>query len=202
MNQLNQIRSEILTKALNAGIGDLSLFGRGAALAQVKAENLITAWTGDQGKQIVLLAERALREAGFAPAPLNAKRALTDLPWLAAFAVRHPSLNAESLAQFSKNYAQAQSYLKALTGSAKEPRYEDVQPYLPASTYQALAAPQIALQSILTTLTSLYRNPTLSAAPKRQFIDALTFQAIKVADQGNQVFAAVEKTLKKSAAKK
>ena len=191
-----------LTKSLASLVGDLSLFGREGSFSPAKAENFIQAWTGGLGMQALQLTDYALRKAGVLPDPVKPESTLADIPVINAFVVRFPSLQAESLEKFRKNYEKAQTYLQTITGLQKEMRYEDVQQYLPYTTYQALTGPNKALMSIYGTIKNIYRNPQISADEKRQLIDALTFQAIEIAEKGNEVFESVEDNLKQMAKEK
>ena len=64
------------------------------------------------------------------------------------------------------------------------------------------AAPQKALNNIYASVKNIQRNPTMTADEKRQLMDAMTFQAVEIARQGNEDFDAVETTLKGLAERK
>ena len=199
--QYTQYTTE-LTKSISALLGDMSLLGPEGTFSPATAENFVQAWTGGLGMGVLQLTDKALRVAGVIPDPVKPTGSWADIPVLNAFLVRYPSLNCQSIADFRRNYDKAQTYLKTITGLQKEMRYEDVQQYLPYSVYSALEGPQKALNNIYASVKNIQRNPTMTADEKRQLMDAMTFQAVEIARQGNEVFDAVETTLKGLAERK
>lgn len=188
-----------LTKAVSSMVGDLSLFGRGATFAPAKMENIIRGWTGGLGMQLLQMTDFALRKTGALPDPEKPAMTLADIPIVRALVVRQPSMSMESLERFRKNYEEAQTYLKTITGLEKEMRYEDMAAYLPYSVYEALNGSHEAIRDISGVIRNIYINPDIPADEKRQLIDSLTWQAVEVAKFGNEVFDAVEKDLQRLA---
>lgn len=112
---------------------------------------------------------------------------------------RNPSMGAEAINTWGKNWKEAQTYLKTITGLQKELKFEDIEPYLPYQVYKALEGPQQALNNNRKMQRMIWQSPYGTPDEKRQMLETLTYQAIEIAKQGNAVFDMLKDTLKERA---
>ena len=137
-----------------------------------------------------------LRKAGALPDPIKPTSTLADIPFVNAFVVRHPSMSAESIAQFREHWQEASSYMKTINRLEKEFRYDDIANLMPYNIFNTLQGSYEALSTIQRTIQQVNKVPTMTADEKRQTIDTLYYQAITIARYGNETYEKIKPMIK------
>lgn len=153
----------------------------------VLIETYLRDWTGGMGMYLFQLADKALREAGALPDPVEPASSLADLPIIKAFVARYPSSSAQSIQDFYDQYDASKKYFDTMMNLAKQgdPRAE--------SLMQAHQDDLVQLSDIRQALTMqsqiirmVHKNPDLSADDKRQLIDTLYYRMVELSRAGNE----------------
>lgn len=185
-----------LAKALSHIIGTLPGVGEMNTFSPAKAENFIRGYTGGSGMYALNAIDFVLRKAGALPDPIKPASTLADIPFVNAFVVRHPSMSAESIAQFREHWQEASSYMKTINRLEKEFRYDDIANLMPYNIFNTLQGSYEALSTIQRTIQQVNKVPTMTADEKRQTIDTLYYQAITIARYGNETYEKIKPMIK------
>jgi hypothetical protein len=186
------------TRALGRIIGVLPGMHRSSAASPAIIDNYVRGWTGTLGTYAVAIADAALRNAGVLPDPVRPAKTLADIPGIRAFVVRYPSAQAQPVQDFYEHYAEASKtvatikHLAATGEAAAAMREAQLDPGAMArldNIHQGLSNAQRVIQMV-------DRNPSIGAAEKRQLIDAVYVQMIRMATAGNATTREIEKAVK------
>uniref|UniRef100_UPI003076A30C LPD38 domain-containing protein n=1 Tax=Bilophila sp. TaxID=1929485 RepID=UPI003076A30C len=185
-----------LAKALSHIVGTLPGVGEMNTFSPAKAENFIRGYTGGGGMYALNALDYVLRKTGALPDPVKPTPTLADIPFVRAFVVRHPSMNAEPIAQFREHWQEASSYMKTINRLEKEFKYEDIANLMPYHLFNALQGSYEALSTIQRTIQQVNKTPSMTADEKRQTIDTLYYQAITIAKYGNETYEKIKPMIK------
>lgn len=159
-----------------------------AVTSPLLIENYIRGWTGSLGMHALELADYGLRKAGIIADPPHAPGTLADLPWIRAFVSRYPSATTQSLSEFYEGAGTAKRYLDTFMAKAKEGDLEALQRVQAMGGNQAMVKLD-GYTRVLGEHTKLIhmidRDPTIEPYEKRQRIDTLYYNMIRLGQDGN-----------------
>ena len=179
-----------LTKAVGSLIQSIPGLGRSRAAAPAIIDNTVRAWTGGLGIHAMNILDSSLQAAGVLPDPVDPADTLADIPVVKAFAIRHPSASAQSLATFYERYSENQEVLLTIKAFQREGRFEAARELrrLHGDHLVDLTQMRTALSRMSRTLRMIDRHPSISPEEKRNMIDRIYIGMISVARSGNQIF--------------
>jgi hypothetical protein len=164
-------------------------------------ENYLRSWTGGLGTYALQAADAGLRKAGVLPDPVTPTPTLADIPVVKAFVVRYPSATTQSIQEFYDQHEVTKKFYDTWMAKAKEGDADAM------ARIQAAGGPImfVRLDAIKETLSEhsklvrdIYKNPTVTAAEKRQLIDSLYFNMIEIGKAGKSMLKDSEKALKQA----
>ncbi|MBE0425779.1 MAG: hypothetical protein IBX72_03925 [Nitrospirae bacterium] len=174
-------------KRLGRMIGRIPGIGETAAASPAKIENLIRGWSGGLGMHILKAADTGLKKAGVLPEEVKPSRTLSDIPFIKAFAVRHPSAGAESIQRFYDNYEKASQTLSTARELIREGKREEAGELLNLGKKYKLDQHYKSLSNAHQLIDKVYANPELTSEEKRKLIDEIYLSMIRIARHGNKL---------------
>lgn len=177
-----------LMRWLARSIGNLPGVGDMLRVSPAVMENYVRGWSGGLGTYVVQGIDFAARQLGVLPDESLPAGGLESIPFIKAFIMRHPSMQAESIVSFYRHYDEASKNIGTLNYSKRIGDTELMQRYLPATVFRSVEQPRAALSKITKSIREVYHLPGMSPEEKRKMIESLYWQAIQVARYGNQMF--------------
>lgn len=171
-----------LTKVISSALG--GWIGVDNTFSPAKAEHIIRGWTGGVGNFILQSTDAALRKARILPDPVKPADTLSDIPFVKAFTVRHPSGGSESIQQFYERYNRSMRRYNSFKLEGRRQNYQKQQDLALYAPYSGLNGIYRAMSEQSTAIRNIYNNPYLSADEKRQHIDQLYGVKIEFAKRG------------------
>lgn len=151
-------------------------------------ENYIRGWTGTLGPMALNLSERALIKAGVFPDPIKPEDTLSDIPFVKAFVVRYPSMDAKPITEFYDRYKKFETYENTIRAQAKAGNADAVEREMSLDFYTQFGTSPKGIREMLSQQARIIRNitkdPNLSPAEKRQSIDQTYYLMINSARFG------------------
>lgn len=182
-----------LAKAVSAKLG--GWIGKENTFSPAKAEYMVRGWMGGVGSFILQATDAALRKAGVLPDPVRPADTLSDVPFVKAFVVRHPSGSAESIQKFYTAYNRSIKRYNSFKLEGKRQNFQSQQDLSVYAPYAGLNRIYTALGQQSAAIRNIYNNPNLSADEKRQLIDRLYLAKIQFAKQGLEVIKQMDETV-------
>lgn len=147
-------------------------------IAPAVIENWVTAWSGNMGKYALQTADLALEKAGVVP-DTKPESTLSDIPFIKAFVVRHPSSGTQGIQDFYETYGRYKAASDSISRLKNRGDMDAAQKEL-AILSQEPNVQQVlntgeALSNMRSTLHKIYRNPEIKPHEKRQQIDGLYY---------------------------
>jgi hypothetical protein len=164
----------------------------------ILVENYVRSWTGGLGVYAMNAADAALRKAGVLPDPITPTPTLADIPFIKAFAVRYPSASSESIQKFYDDFERNKRYFDTWMAKAKEGDAEAVERIGKAGgdqIFMQLDDVKSALSEHSKLVRDVYKNPIMPADEKRQLIDGLYYNMMRMAQLGRSLMVAVREHL-------
>ena len=192
--QYNSYTTE-LTKAIGRMIAQVPGMKRSRAASPVVIDNFIRSWTGGLGQHAINLADKALRETGVLPDRVDPTDTLADIPFIKAFAIRHPSSGAQSINDFHEAYNKRQQIIDTVRGLARAGEVEASLKEIEASGGMLANVTQIrqGLSDSSRFIRLVTKNPQFTADEKRQIIDFFYERMIEMAKVGNTILSEFDK---------
>lgn len=181
-------------KALGKMIAAVPGMRESDAASPMIVENYIRGWSGTTGMYALQLADQALIKSGAVPDPVKPASTLADIPFVKAFAVRYPSMQAQSIQTFfrdHKKFEKISNSLKALVDRGDIEAAEKFQES--EGLTMALTQVKAALDTQSSTIQSIYQNKDWTPQEKRQMIDGIYYQMIETAKMGNEMMRDMKK---------
>lgn len=182
-----------LAKAVSAKLG--GWIGKENTFSPAKAEYMVRGWMGGVGSFILQATDAALRKAGVLPDPVRPADTLSDVPFVKAFVVRHPSGSAESIQKFYTAYNRSIKRYNSFKLEGKRQNFQSQQDLSVYAPYAGLNRIYTAMGQQSAAIRNIYNNPNLSADEKRQLIDRLYLAKIQFAKQGLEVIKQMDETV-------
>ena len=91
-----------------------------------KIDHLIRGWTGTLGQYALELSDVAIKKLGLIKEPIEPAKTLADTPVIKAFIVRHPSMGAEPITRFYKEYNKIKDRVTTAKKLSKDLNFEEV----------------------------------------------------------------------------
>jgi hypothetical protein len=177
-----------VAKALGKIVGHVPYIGKTTLASPIVIENYVRQYTGTLGDYAMKLAGSIGTKAGIFKTP-DTENKWSDVPFVRAFVVRNPSMGASSIQDFYENTERLKEVQSTYTRLMKDGDIEAAQKIQEAGgadTFIKLDSYQKALTNINTLIHQINGSPKLEPYEKRQQIDALYYQGINIARQGNQ----------------
>ena len=155
----------------------------------IDVENYVRQWSGGLGTYALKLADMSLRKSGVLPDPPRPADTLSDIPFVRAFVVRHPSAGAQPILDFykdSEREAQLLVTFKRLVTEGDEEGAAKVQT-LSKGRMLDLSGIRSSLGSLSSVARMIYRNPDMPRDEKRQLIDQTYNNMSRIAEEGNKI---------------
>ncbi len=183
-------------KAIGKVLGAIPLVQETDGASPVVIENYIKGWTGQMGSYALQIADLAAEKAG---ATRFEKPAWTvaDIPFVKAFTVRNPSMQAESIQRF---YDEANRISQIMTSTKNQLKRgdEDNAAYI-SNHYGDVDVKLDGFKKALSNQGHLIRSVYESdydQHEKRQLIDSAYYQMIETARMGNSMLDELKKAMK------
>jgi hypothetical protein len=159
-----------------------------------KIDHLIRGWTGTLGQYALELSDVAIKKLGLIKEPIEPAKTLADTPVIKAFIVRHPSMGAEPITRFYKEYNKIKDRVTTAKKLSKDLNFEEVKEVFRQTEYNKLPLVEIAeaMSNIQSTIRLIYNNDGFSATDKRQMIDESYRSMILLAKEGLNIVSAFE----------
>lgn len=153
-----------------------------------KIDNLIRGWGGGLGTFVLGMLDDVYEAAGMVPDVSMPERDWTEIPGVKGFFVRYKdSLSKEPIRQFydmAQRAKELQGTLKLMSGRGDT---EGMQEYGFAAMLKPILDTQAVMNKITTSIRKTRNAPGLSPEEKRRMIEAMTLQAVHVAERGVQL---------------
>jgi len=192
--------TSIVAKKLGQFVAAVPGVGNTSFASPAVIENYVRAWSGGVGAYALQVADEALIQSGAVEDPVKPAATLSDIPFVKAFVVRHPSAQAQSIQDFMDRYQEKSQVLTTIRKQAQEGNFEAAQKLLVADEY---AADMIKLSGVKEALTQqhrfirlVYNNKDIKPEEKRQLIDGVYNGMIETARLGNQILDDYERSVK------
>lgn len=186
-------------KAIGKLLGKLPPIKENPSIAPVKIENLIRGWSGGLGMHILRLASFGFEKTGVLPSQEKPKKTLSDIPVIKAFHVRFPSSGSESVNDFYDSYFSAKKRVDTANHLIKKEFNPQEALKLIVNNEQNIIKLDGIYKGISNahkTLRILNNNPDMNEDEKRQLIDRIYFDMIKMARIGNKTLKRIKSDLK------
>jgi hypothetical protein len=166
----------------------------GGDISPIMIDHLVKGWSGDLGTSIVRTLDQG---AGFIPGfdgvnPIKNATDLSNDPWFGSFVARNPGMSAKSVQDFYEVYGK---YLIAKADMNDAKKRGDPKALFEASRSTDLRikldTTARALSKIRTAMYAAENSKTLSRDDKRQLVDKLADQMVKLAQMSTMRFRAV-----------
>tara|TARA_R100001377_G_scaffold56395_1_gene33548 strand:- start:1576 stop:6378 length:4803 start_codon:yes stop_codon:yes gene_type:complete len=156
-----------------------------------RIDAILKGWSGTLGKYVLEAADAALIASGYSEDPIRPAKKLSDMPFIKAFVVRHPSSGSEFIEDFYKEYEEIQTALTTLNqvepsevGNVIDIIDQDI-----GFDYIALQAYADVLNSQRSLINIVIRDKVnYSPIEKRQILDDTYYQMITIAKEGLKLF--------------
>lgn len=156
-------------------------------ISPVVIDNWVTAWTGNLGNYALMVVDKML-PAKEGEVPINKPDpTLSDIPFVKAFVVRHPSSGTQVLTDFYDEYNKYEQSMNTIRKLQKQGDFEEAQKELealdsfPLAKSFGVAAEAMAKQRKV--LRAIYRDENMTGPEKRQQIDGLYYMMNKTAKE-------------------
>ena len=154
-------------------------------------ENYIRNWTGTLGPLALNLSERALIKAGVLPDPVKPEDTLSDIPFVKAFVVRYPSMDAKPITEFYERYKKFEKVENTIRSQAKAGNADALEREMSLDFYTQYAVSPKGIREMMSQQARVIRNitkdPNLSPKEKRQAIDQQYYLMINTARTGVEI---------------
>lgn len=154
-------------------------------------ENYIRGWTGTLGPMALNLSERALVKAGVLPDPGRPEDTLADLPFVKAFVVRYPSMDAKPITEFYERYKKFEKFENTIRSQAKAGNADALEREMSLDFYTQYAVSPKGIREMMSQQARVIRNitkdPNLTPAEKRQAVDQQYYLMINTARTGVEI---------------
>lgn len=160
-----------------------------AISSPILIENYIRGWSGTLGMYALNAADLALRKTGALPDPPKPAGTLSDLPIIKAFVIRYPTATAQSIQDFEDRYATNKRFYDTWMAKAKDGDAEAMDRISKAGgprMFVQLDSIKQVLSEHSQLIRDVYKDPKSSPAEKRQLIDQLYSNMIKVGQFGKK----------------
>jgi hypothetical protein len=176
-----------------------------SAPAPATIDNWIQNLSGATGKYTVQLIDKALISSGIANPPVKPESTLKDIPFVAAWVTRHPTMGMDAIREFQDRERQSEEVANTIKHLGKTLDVENMQKEFESPANRdnliKLASIKEAMSNATKNIQLVYHLPekddkgqiVMSASDKRQAIDGWIYMANEIAKQGNAVFAEMEK---------
>lgn len=185
-------RTSELTKAISKQLG--VFIGKDHTFSPAKIENIVNGWTGGVGNYILSIVDLSARKVGIVPDPPKPSDTLVDIPFVRAFTLRHPSSGSASIQKWQEEYNKRKQY--SISSDIDIKKFNDPKELSKYQAYKQLNSIQTSINQTTIQIRTIYVMPNLSAAEKRQTIDALYLTRIQIAKQGLQIIKDIDKSIK------
>jgi hypothetical protein len=159
----------------------------------------VRSWTGGLGMYMLQLTDAGLRKAGVVPDPVKPAKTLSDIPFVKAFVVRHPSASAQSIQDFYDGYYDKKVIFDTYMALLQEGNVEEANKVLAMdqSALVQLTDLREALTQHSSLIRNVYKDPQMTPDEKRQLIDGYYYNMIQLAHYGNAILKDVEDAVKR-----
>lgn len=160
-------------------------------------DNYIAGWSGTLGKYAVSLVDSGLHAAGIGDTTSRPEKEWADIPFVKEFLVRNASMQAKSITDFYDQYSKTSQIYNTMRIEANKGNIEEAiklgqtnqdDMFKLDSTAKAISAARKTIQGV-------YLDKNLKPEEKRQLINSATYQAIRMAEQGNQAMEQFRKAV-------
>lgn len=185
--RFNDYTSET-AKKLSHYISDVPGMKNIDAIAPAVIDNWIQSWSGNLGKVALQVADAGLRKAGVAPDD-KPEKTLSDIPFVQAFIVRHPSNGTQPIQDFYDKYQEYKQSLDTVNNLKKRGDMDAAERELnkidDLGQAQKYITAGMAMANLRRTLHRVYQNPDITPVEKRQQIDGLYYMMNETAKKTN-----------------
>jgi hypothetical protein len=184
-----------LTKASGAALAEVPGLRGTAATSPIIIDNTVNALTGGLGRHIVKLADLMLRKSGALPNPPKPAWMLKDIPGIAAFISRNPSMSSETLVDFHENYKENQRIYDSLSAIVTMPGGKEAREEMVKIYGEEMVNPKGIRDAINTLSTAIQywsQHPTMNPSEKRQLTDDAYWHANELGEKGNEFFDKID----------
>jgi hypothetical protein len=162
-------------------------------------ENYVRSWTGTLGSYALQAADQLLVKSGVVPDPVKPSDTLSDIPFVKAFVVRHPSANAQPIRDFYDRNEKSETVMNTIKELAGRGDFKNMEKVMFLKENQAYLAQLKGIKEALGNQSKIvrdvYANPELNRDEKRQLIDGVYYLMIEEATLGNKLLMDLEKNL-------
>lgn len=154
----------------------------------VVMENYIRGWTGTLGPMALNLSERALIKAGVIPDPVRPEDTLADVPFVKAFVVRYPSMDAKPITEFYDRYKKFEKFENTIRAQARAGNADAIEREIGLDFYTQFGTSPKGIREMLSQqariVRNIYRDPAMTREEKRQAVDQTYYLMINTARFG------------------
>lgn len=165
-------------------------------ISPMKIEYMIRGYTGGFGNALLKTADTAGEKMGIYQEKDRAAKTLADVPFVRSFVVRNPSAGAESIAKF---YELADKAEKRFNTAQLELARTNVESYRGKAAWEAYNS-VLAIKRVMSEYNGMIRSIDLSKKmnkdEKRQSIDGIYREMIKMAKKGIKAYEKVDGYIK------
>lgn len=170
-------------------VGDMQMF-----TSPPMIENWIRDWFGGLGAYALEIADYGLKKAGLVPDRIKPKRTIADLPFVRGFAVRWPTVNAESITNFYDNHKKATQWNNTAKKMIKTLEIDEYMRVNEASPYMTqMAGIYDELGNMSRLIQMIDYNPQITPDEKRALIDKVIINMVMTARAGNEAYETIKK---------
>lgn len=184
-------------KTLGKLVGFVPYIGKTSFASPLVIENYVSAWGGTLGRYALQLGDKFLTAAGVAPEQAKPLSTLSDIPFVRAFVVRHPTMDTNSVTQFYEANDRFQKLKYSIQARAREGNIEEAEKLqrLQLLEFGGLDLGQVqeALAAQSQMIRLVYRNPDMTPQEKRQQIDSLYYLIASIAREAKDELAKAQK---------
>ena len=169
-----------------------------ALTSPILLEHYLRSWTGGLGMYVEQLVDLPLRRQGIIPNPVKPEKYWTEGPFIKAFFVRYPSMNAAPIRDFYDTYYEKErswnSYKRAEEAGDFE-KMKKVLAFDPSGATLHLLDIRKTLTSFSHIMHKIEADPQKTPSDKRQLIDTFIMRSLEVARYGNTLFQQADKNM-------
>mgnify|MGYP001597954915 CR=1 FL=1 len=184
-------------KVLGKMLGAIPLIQETSIASPIVIENYVRGWTGSMGQYMLRTIDGALTKSGIIKAPETPAWTVADIPFVKAFFVRNPSIQAESIQRFYELSESVTQVMTSTKNQTKKGHWDDVE-YLNTFYGEPMAKMdgwRKALSNQGQFIRDVYESD-YTQAEKRQLIDTTYYQMIEIAKLANSEMDLMKKTMK------
>lgn len=164
-------------------------------------DNYIKSWTGALGTYIVEVADEALKKSGVVPDIAKPANTLSDIPFIKAFTIRHPTASTQSITDFYARSRDAEKVFTSLKFLKDQGDMEGIRKITDNPDYQEIMVrtgdTKQALGQMSNAVKAIYANKDMTRDEKRQQIDSIYYMMTETARRGNELMDEWAKSVKK-----